>query len=76
MDKEQEIKMKEELDKRRNQRTERQCFVCGSFMVIRYNSKNDSYFLGCFNWPHCTNTEAIPETMKLEMIGYKKLPGF
>ena len=45
------------------------CPNCGpaTNLVIRTNRKNNSRFLGCPNWPECTHTESIPESIKMRL---------
>ncbi len=54
---------------------EKYCPACGSGtkLVVRTNRKSDSQFLGCENFPICTHTEKIPESMYMEAAGQKRL---
>lgn len=45
-------------------------------LVIRENRHTGHQFLGCQEWPDCDYTEEISESMKMEMLGAIKLPGF
>lgn len=49
------------------------CPKCGQLLTIRRNRKDDSEFLGCTNYPECTYTEPLPETIKLRRQGYKDM---
>ena len=42
-------------------------------LIVRTNRQNTSQFLGCPNWPMCEYTEAIPESMMMELLGQPKL---
>lgn len=56
-------------------RVAKSCPKCGPAhrLLIRTNSENGSQFLGCGNFPQCRHTEPIPESMKMELRGYKRL---
>ena len=58
------------------QKTKQACPECGAVMVIRQNKTDHGFFLGCHNYPDCKHTTEIPESLKLELLGYKQLPGF
>jgi ssDNA-binding Zn-finger/Zn-ribbon topoisomerase 1 len=47
---------------------EKYCPKCGAGtkLVVRTNSKNNSQFLGCPNYPECKHTEKIPEALRME----------
>jgi ssDNA-binding Zn-finger/Zn-ribbon topoisomerase 1 len=49
------------------------CPDCGKPMAERVNKVNGSTFLGCSQYPVCTHTEPIPETLKLRNAGYKDM---
>lgn len=42
-------------------------------LVVKTNRNNGTQFLGCPNWPDCSHTEALPESMKLAAAGQKRL---
>jgi ssDNA-binding Zn-finger/Zn-ribbon topoisomerase 1 len=52
------------------------CPECGRPLAIRTNTKNHSQFLGCTGYPECSHTEAIPETLRLRLLGHPELPLF
>lgn len=54
------------LDK---QMIEKRCPECGAGLVVRTNRENDSQFIGCMAWPNCTHTEAIPESLRMRLMG-------
>ena len=37
------------------------CSNCGNLMVERENTRDLTKFLGCLNYPSCTNTQSMPE---------------
>jgi ssDNA-binding Zn-finger/Zn-ribbon topoisomerase 1 len=41
--------------------------------VVRTNRENDSQFLGCPNYPQCTETAPIPEEWIMRQNGQKEL---
>jgi ssDNA-binding Zn-finger/Zn-ribbon topoisomerase 1 len=45
-------------------------------MRVRTNRENGSQFLGCPNYPDCTETKPIPEDVKMRLKGAASLPGF
>jgi ssDNA-binding Zn-finger/Zn-ribbon topoisomerase 1 len=45
-------------------------------MAMRRNRHNDSEFLGCTQYPDCTETRPLPEDVKLRRQGAQVLPGF
>jgi ssDNA-binding Zn-finger/Zn-ribbon topoisomerase 1 len=45
------------------------CPECGRELKIRENRENGNQFLGCSGWPQCKHTEAIPETLKMQLAG-------
>ena len=55
--------------------TSKPCPKCGPAtpLVVRTNGKTGEYFLGCDNWPECKHTEELPESMRLTLLGAKKL---
>jgi ssDNA-binding Zn-finger/Zn-ribbon topoisomerase 1 len=64
------------LSEKVGQKTRQACPECGAVMVIRQNKHDQSFFLGCHNYPDCKHTMDIPESMKLGLLGYQQLPGF
>lgn len=54
------------LDK---QMIDKPCPDCGAGLIIRENRENGSQFIGCMSWPNCTHTEAIPETLRMRLMG-------
>jgi DNA topoisomerase-1 len=63
------------LTKKVGQKTKQACPDCGAVMVIRQNKNDLSFFLGCNRYPDCKHTMEIPESMKLDLLGFKRLPG-
>ena len=59
----------------KGKRVAKNCPDCGKLMVIRQNRQNSSWFLGCSQYPECTHTEALPETLKMLAMGAQMLPG-
>lgn len=61
-----------------NSQVQRPCPLCGPavLLIVKTNSINGSQFLGCPNFPSCRHTEEIPESIRLQLAGYHKLPGF
>lgn len=51
------------------QMIDKPCPDCGSGLIIRENRENGSQFIGCMGWPNCTHTEAIPETLRMRLMG-------
>lgn len=49
---------------------------CGREMVARQNHENGNRFMGCSNYPACTNTAPIPAYAILKAQGAASLPGF
>ena len=45
-------------------------------MIERVNSLNLSTFLGCSDWPLCTNTQKVPAFIEVKRAGGIALPGF
>ncbi len=45
-------------------------------MVVRQNRENGSRFMGCTNYPECTNTAPLPASAILRVQGAELLPGF
>ena len=39
-------------------------------MILRKNRNNGTFFLGCKRYPNCKSTQEIPESMKLEILGF------
>ena len=63
------------LEKLVGQKLAYSCSECGAPMKIRRNKENGSLFLGCDRWPDCKSTEEIPESLRMELLGQKKLSG-
>jgi ssDNA-binding Zn-finger/Zn-ribbon topoisomerase 1 len=67
---------------KKGKRTEIYCPECkeegrGAYeLVVRVNRENGSQFLGCPNWPVCNYTRPIPESIRMEVMGAQRLPGF
>lgn len=61
-----------------NAEVERYCPVCSPppKLIVKTNRKNGNQFLGCPNWPNCTHTEPIPESLRMKAAGAPTLPGF
>ena len=64
-------------------RTARTCPSCGpgSALVVRARRSDGHLFLGCERWSpgsetHCEHTEALPEAIKMRLLGAAVLPGF
>ncbi len=58
--------------------TAKACPRCGAAhrLVIRTNTKasaNGSQFLGCPNYPTCRYTEPLPEDIRMELLGQRRL---
>jgi putative DNA topoisomerase len=70
-----DIYLQKALSEKVGHRTKQACPECGAVMVIRQNKTNKSFFLGCHRYPDCKHTEEIPESMKMELLGFKRLPG-
>ena len=60
----------------RTPRITKPCPECGRALVIRTNRANDSQFVACTGYPSCQHTEAVPETLRLRLIGHPELPLF
>lgn len=62
----------------RGTKVSRDCPTCGtgSKLVVRTNRQSGSQFLGCPNWPTCSHTEPIPESIIMELSGAVRMPGF
>lgn len=45
-------------------------------LVVHTNRQNGTQFLGCPNWPKCDHTQEIPEDIKMQAAGARRLPGF
>ena len=52
------------------------CKECWKPMVIRENSETGEEFLGCSQYPMCKATSPLPEHIRLETMGAKRLEGF
>lgn len=70
-----DIYLQNALSEKVGHRTKQACPECGAVMVIRQNKIDHSFFLGCHNYPDCKHTMEIPENMRLELLGFKRLPG-
>lgn len=49
------------------------CEQCHCKLIVRTNKKTGHQFLGCPNWPECTETREIPDEIKLRAMGQKEL---
>jgi ssDNA-binding Zn-finger/Zn-ribbon topoisomerase 1 len=49
---------------------------CGGVMVKRTNRAIGSEFLGCSEYPACTETQPIPESVWMRQAGSPELPLF
>lgn len=49
---------------------------CGGLMVPRVNKAIGSEFLGCDQYPRCTETMPIPESVWMRKVGAPELPLF
>lgn len=60
---------------KKNQPVNKSCPKCGvsTKLVVKQNSKNGSWFLGCPNWPECKHTENIPTDIMLQLLGQLRL---
>lgn len=47
------------------------CPRCGAALAERTNRQTGETFLGCTQYPLCTHTEPIPESVKLRRAGQK-----
>lgn len=58
-----------------NKETDLRCPNCSADtkLIVRTNRHNGSQFLGCPNYPTCRYTREIPEHVKMELQGYKRL---
>lgn len=45
-------------------------------LVVRTNRQTGAQFLGCPNWPECTETAEIPEAWKMRAMGQQELDLF
>jgi ssDNA-binding Zn-finger/Zn-ribbon topoisomerase 1 len=54
-------------------KTASSCSDCGAVMVVRQNRQDESFFLGCNQYPYCKHTEEITEELYMELIGHPKL---
>ena len=54
-------------------KTAKSCPDCGAVLIVRKNRENESFFLGCGDYPNCRHTENIDEAMYLDILGYKKM---
>ena len=52
------------------------CPACGAPQVERVNTFNNSTFLGCSDWPRCTETQKVPAFLEVKRAGGVELPGF
>ena len=56
---------------------EKACPECNRPLVVRRQRASGSLFLGCSGWPeHCQHTEAIPESVRMQLSGAPRLEGF
>jgi ssDNA-binding Zn-finger/Zn-ribbon topoisomerase 1 len=60
-------------DLKKGEIVNKSCEKCGQKLVVRQNSKNGSWFLGCLGYPECKNTEEIPTHLLLELLGQPRL---
>jgi len=44
-------------------------------MIERENRQNGSRFLGCSEYPHCTETARVPAWLEVKRAGGLELPG-
>ena len=51
------------------------CPKCGQPMVARHNKSTGGEFLGCSQWPNCTETQTMPTYVRLMRQGAEQLPG-
>lgn len=65
-----------ELAKVVNKKSPISCPDCGAQMLYKQNHTNLSFFLGCGRFPDCKRTMEIPESLKMQLLGYQQLPGF
>ncbi len=56
---------------------EKACPACGPGvkLVPRVRRSDKKPFLGCPNWPNCTYTEEMPESVKMRLAGHPVIPG-
>lgn len=52
------------------------CPSCGKPMKVRRNKETGHEFLGCSQWPTCTETKPMPEYVAMLRAGATTLPGF
>jgi ssDNA-binding Zn-finger/Zn-ribbon topoisomerase 1 len=48
---------------------------CPGRLVVRTNSRDNSVFLGCSEYPRCDYTEPLPQDQVMKAIGAPTLPG-
>jgi ssDNA-binding Zn-finger/Zn-ribbon topoisomerase 1 len=55
--------------------TAKACPRCGAAhrLIIRTNTRDSSQFLGCPNYPTCRYTEPLPEDIRMELLGQRRL---
>jgi len=56
-------------------KTTKGCPDCGAVMVIRQNSYDQSFFLGCHRYPDCKKTLEIDEALYMEITGQPRFGG-
>jgi len=64
----------------------KKCPECNNDMVVRsnndvfahilFNRETGQEFLGCSQWPDCSHTEPLPESIRMIQLGASQLPGF
>lgn len=42
-------------------------------LEVRVNRKTGGEFLGCPEWPECSYTQPVPESIRMEMAGQPRL---
>ena len=45
-------------------------------MIYRQKKTDHAFFLGCGRYPDCDYAQEIPESLTLQLLGVKPLPGF
>lgn len=67
--------MSKEPEFENNKEVDLRCPECSADtkLLIKTNRNNGSQFIGCRNFPDCTYTREIPEHLKMELRGYKRL---
>jgi ssDNA-binding Zn-finger/Zn-ribbon topoisomerase 1 len=54
-------------------KTMKACTECGAVMLVRKNRHDNSFFLGCGNYPDCHHTEQVTEELYMELSGQKRM---